>query len=424
MIISNRDLAEKELLYALLYENAFKVACGTVQSTDFVIQANRTIYEVMTRLWGDCGVLSISSLIDELALLGHGVDYSEIITTYIQHTESTDIWKELLKRLRARSKKDELKAIAKDITNRLEVGEEELSRFQSMLTESNKPKNIKSPKENIGELMEIVCDKFAGKANGTSTGFEALDYLIGGFVPQNLYIIAARPKCGKTAIKQQMARNIARAGGQSLLMCCEMSAKMEMLRMASADCRIPTVKIQRGKISEKELKDFSDSLINIFFNNGIDAIGMSGVSTTELCAGINHMFRDKHYDVVFVDQLQALRFDGRYLVQEMGKATKSLRTIANKHNTAVVLLCQLNRATDKNEGGIPQLSNLRDSGDIEQDADVVMFIHREKDKSKESVTRECQLIVAASRYGMPGYIDMTFHGPTMTFAERVTEYEG
>jgi replicative DNA helicase len=171
--------------------------------------------------------------------------------------------------------------------------------------------------------------------------------------------------------------------------------------------------VLNGDISETELEAVLNAAYKLVGHGNLEMLDLLRATPDQLCAAISAEFEARHYPVIFVDQLQALRFAGRNIVQEIGDATKGLRALARKHNAAVVLLCQLNRETARNAGGVPALSNLRDSGDIEQDADVVIFIHHEGDPGRS----KAWLNVAANRYGSTGPIAVRFDGPTTSFSE-------
>ncbi|MCP4527499.1 MAG: AAA family ATPase [Aestuariibacter sp.] len=419
MIINERDRAEKELLSAIFYAYDAVMATAThkVESTDFAVSVNRIIWNAMKVAWDNTGVLTEGIIIDTVRDSDAVADFTDVLTVHIQAITPEHTWDVLLKRLRERSKADELKVFAADISKKEKVSSTEIKRFNRMIEDANRPENLKTTKTVANEFFEMACDKFSGKMTGVPTGFDKLDTLIGGFSPQNLYILAARPKCGKTAMKQQFVRSLIKTNHAPLMVCCEMAAKMEAMRMVAADTGINATRIQTGNFSEAELGIISDSTYRMFGNPSFSILDLVGASYIEICAAVNERFREQHYDVVFIDQLQAMRFKGQSLVREIGLATKTFRNLGNKLNCAVVLLCQLSRASDRNEGGMPQLSNLRDSGDIEQDADVVMFIHHDREQDDTEEDKDCSLIVAASRYGAPGRVSMVFNGPTTTFSE-------
>jgi len=299
--------------------------------------------------------------------------------------------------------------------------------------------------------------KREGHVVGVTTGLKDLDRKLGGLHPSDLIILAGRPSMGKTALATNIAYNAARAAkpadgggpGQShrvLFFSLEMSAEQLATRILSQESAIPSDKIRRGEISNDEFQAFavaSQEMSRVpLFIDDTPAITVATMRTRA-----RRLKRQNGLDLIVVDYLQLLqpslgrRSDNR--VQEISEITRGLKTLAKELNVPVLALSQLSRAVEQREDKRPQLADLRESGSIEQDADVVMFIFREEyylekgepirgvdDKAGKFEDRHANwqermaearntasVIIAKQRHGPVGSISLYFDGTLTKFAD-------
>jgi replicative DNA helicase len=233
-----------------------------------------------------------------------------------------------------------------------------------------------------------------GGLSGLSTGLADLDQKLGGLHPSDLIILAARPSMGKTSLAANIAFNVARryawepltdggrktvAGGVVAFYSLEMSAEQLAMRLLAEVTEIPSDKIRKGEISAKEFGQISDAAAEIGESPlYIDATG--GISIGKLAARARRLKRIMGLDLIVVDYLQLVtagegRIENR--VQEVSQITQGLKSLAKELSVPIIAAAQLSRQVENREDKRPQLSDLRESGSIEQDADVVMFIYRE-----------------------------------------------
>ncbi|USO00949.1 MAG: replicative DNA helicase [Alphaproteobacteria bacterium] len=213
---------------------------------------------------------------------------------------------------------------------------------------------------------------------GIPTGLQALDKALGGMHRSDLIILAARPSMGKTALATNIAFQAAQRKKRVAFFSLEMSAEQLALRILGSESKIPSDKIRRGAISEHDmyvLNKASQQLLEIpLFIDDTPALSVSGLRTRA-----RRLHRQQKLDLIVIDYLQLMHAgvhqDGR--VQELSFITRSLKSIAKELSVPVVALSQLSRAVEQRDDKRPQLADLRESGTIEQDADVVMFIFRE-----------------------------------------------
>jgi replicative DNA helicase len=290
-----------------------------------------------------------------------------------------------------------------------------------------------------------------GKLSGLATGLKDLDAKMGGLQPSDLIIVAGRPGMGKTALATNIAYNVARAwegetrtdghmqtinGGIVGFFSLEMSAEQLATRIISERTGISSSTIRRGGIGEKEfeqIKDVSIELQNLPFY--VDETG--GLSVAQLAARARRLKRQRGLDLLVVDYIQLLQGSSRRAnenrVQEVTEITTSLKALAKELNIPIVALSQLSRQVESRDDKRPQLSDLRESGSIEQDADVVLFVFREEYylSNKEprpggedhlkwqtdmaAVHGKAELIIGKQRHGPTGTVQLQFEAAVTRF---------
>lgn len=298
-----------------------------------------------------------------------------------------------------------------------------------------------------------------GGLAGISTGLADLDQKLGGLHPSDLLILAGRPSMGKTSLATNIAFNIAKSykrgtrhdgtegaveGGVVGFFSLEMSAEQLAARVLSEASRVPSDRIRRGDLTEDEMRRFIEAAKTLeSCPLYIDDTPALPIST--LAARARRLKRQHGLDALFVDYLQLARpasskSDNR--VQEVSEITQGLKAIAKELNVPVVALSQLSRQVESREEKRPQLSDLRESGSIEQDADVVMFVFREeyyKEREKpgehdgegmmkwmtamDALRGKAEVIIGKQRHGPIGTVDLAFEGEFTRFSNLVKAYQ-
>jgi replicative DNA helicase len=253
---------------------------------------------------------------------------------------------------------------------------------------------------------------------GVATGFTDLDNVLSGLQDSNLIILAARPGQGKTAMAINMAQNMAVKGKKSVgIFSLEMSQEELVDRLLVGQADIDAWRLKTGKLSENDFTKLSEAMgqladAKIFIDD------TPGISVNEMRTKARRLHMEHQIDVLIVDYLQLVdpgkKVENR--VQEVSVVSKFLKNIARELKIPVIALSQLNRTVEHREKGRPQLSDLRESGSIEQDADVVMFLYRPEDEEQiNSNTKNVKLIIAKHRNGAVGEIDLLFRGDRIRF---------
>ncbi|HZP78092.1 MAG TPA: replicative DNA helicase [Pseudolabrys sp.] len=292
-----------------------------------------------------------------------------------------------------------------------------------------------------------------GKLSGLATGLDDLDRMMGGLQSSDLIILAGRPGMGKTALATNIAYNVARAwrgelradghqvtanGGIVGFFSLEMSAEQLATRIIAEQTGIPSSQIRRGGISEadfEKIKDHSIELQNLPFY--VDETG--GLSIAQLAARARRLKRQRGLDMIVIDYVQLLQGSNKRSsenrVQEITEITTKLKALAKELNVPILALSQLSRQVESRDDKRPQLSDLRESGSIEQDADVVLFVFREEyyhmmrkplesDRDKfaewmaesDKVHGKAEVIIGKQRHGPTGTVELQFDAAVTRFS--------
>ena len=265
-------------------------------------------------------------------------------------------------------------------------------------------------KEAINEIS--LASKSSGVITGLATGFTDLDYKTAGFQPSDLILIAARPSMGKTAFVLNLAQHICFHDNQGVLIfSLEMSKKQLVNRLLSLESHVEATSIRNGNVSDKDWEMLVE---------GATTIGESklliddtpGISIRELASKCRKYHLQYDIKIIIIDYLQLMSGSGRSTdsrQQEISDISRSLKSLARELNVPVIALSQLSRAVEKRDDHRPMLSDLRESGAIEQDADVVMFLYRDDYYNPETEKKNrAEVIIAKQRNGPIGTTELVW----------------
>jgi replicative DNA helicase len=279
----------------------------------------------------------------------------------------------------------------------------------------------------IKEILSSRYEKFAemheskdSSIKGVPTGFQAIDNKLSGFQPSDLIIIAARPSMGKTSLALNIAQNAAIKNNKTVaIFSLEMSKEQLVDRLFASMLGVDSWKLQKGKLEDRDFQNMGPimddlSKANIFIDDSM------GSSIPELRAKARRLQMENGLDLVIVDFLQLMSTGNQSFagnrVQEISEISRSLKMLGRELKIPVVALSQLSRAVESRPGNIPQLSDLRESGSIEQDADVVLMMYREdyyeEDSDRPGVT---DIYIRKHRNGPTGRVELMFKKEQMRF---------
>jgi replicative DNA helicase len=278
-------------------------------------------------------------------------------------------------------------------------------------------------KESYPRLERILTE--GHRITGLSTGYEQLDNLTAGLQPSELIIVAARPSMGKTALALNMAENVAVRHGQPVgIFSLEMSKESLLLRLLASHARIDAHKFRTGHINRGDMQDISSSLA-ILAEAPLWIDDSASPTVTEMGAKARRLKSERGLAMVVVDYLQLMTARGRFSNrnEEVSSISRGLKGLAKELRVPVVVLSQLTRAPERDERR-PQLADLRESGAIEQDADVVMFINRPnfyKPDMPEEERAKTELIIAKQRNGPTDILKYVFLNKFTRFEEQAPD---
>ena len=278
----------------------------------------------------------------------------------------------------------------------------------------------------ISEALSMLEKLYEEKndVTGLTTGFRDLNKKINGLQRSDLLLIAARPAMGKTAFALNLVQNAALKGDASVaVFSLEMSKEQLVQRMIASQSTVELKKIKTGTLADNDWPRITDGMA-ILSGAKIHIDDTPGIKISELRSKCRKLKIEKGLDLVLIDYLQLMEGEGQNesRQQEIAKISRSLKILAKELDCPVVALSQLSRAPEQRADHRPMLSDLRESGSIEQDADIVMFLYRDEyynpDTEKKNIG---EVIVAKNRHGETGTVELVWFGGIQKFADKMIE---
>ena len=423
--------AEKSVLGAILIdEDSLVNVIGILKPDDFYEPSHRLIFGAMLSLYEENrsvdllttsdilknrkqltevgGSSYLSSLTNYVTTSAHLIDYAEIVATSATR-----------RRLIAASG-----AIA-------EYGFDEESNINELIAKAESEIFNVSENEAKGDLIklsDIILDSFErinelhknkGALRGIPTGWRDLDNMTAGLQKSDLIILAARPAMGKTTLVTNLAYNVAKISKKAVLIfSLEMGKEQLFDRMLADAAGVDAWNIRSGNLSSEDFIKISEAM-NEMDSSPIYIDDASGLSPLELRTKARRIAHRKDIGLIVIDYLQLMQGNRKNnnRVEEVSEISRALKMVAKELNVPVVALSQLSRAVESRDSKKPQLSDLRESGSIEQDADMVMFIHRPGyyEPDNPDLKNITELIIAKHRNGPVGHIELYFHPEKLRF---------
>ena len=272
------------------------------------------------------------------------------------------------------------------------------------------------------ENLAIIdrAEQMDGGLTGITTGFSKLDEMTSGMQKSDLIILAARPAMGKTAFALSLARNAAVKGKASVMIfSLEMAKEQLTQRLLSMESKVDLQTLKTGRLERRDWDDLNVAL-DILSNSNIHIDDTAGISIMEMKSKCRRLKAEAGLDLVIIDYLQLMNPEGKAdsRTQEISVISRNLKFLARELDCPVLVLSQLSRAPEQRTDHRPMLSDLRESGSIEQDADIVIFLYRDEYYNKEDTEKpgECEVIVAKHRSGPTGSVDVAW-------IERYTQFK-
>jgi replicative DNA helicase len=281
----------------------------------------------------------------------------------------------------------------------------------------------------VKEAFQILHQRYESKGSvtGLATGFVDLDEMTAGLQPSDLIIVAARPSMGKTALAVNMAEHAALKSKKAVaIFSMEMSASQLAFRLISSLGRINQQHLRTGDLAEEEWPRVT-SAITLLSDAKIFIDDTPALSPAELRARTRRLKREHDLGLVVIDYLQLMAVPGNKenRATEISEISRSLKAMAKEMNIPVIALSQLNRSLEQRTDKRPVMADLRESGAIEQDADVILFIYRDEYYNQESADKgQAEIIIGKQRNGPTGMVKLTFLGQYTRFESIASEAHG
>ena len=422
--------AEQSVLGSILLDkDLIIVVIDIVSKEDFYSDQNAEIYDSMLTLFKNSEPIDLITIVNELrkrSLLEKvgGIPYITSLSSAPDFTSHITKYAAIVK------EKSILRKLIRTSTDLMQKSYEQSMQIQDILDFAEKSIfDIAQEKDQRGlvKIENVLADSFEilqdlymrkDKMTGITTGFIDLDRKINGLQKTDLILIAARPAMGKTAFSLNIAQNAAMKGNASVaIFNLEMSKEQLIQRMISSTSHVELNKLKNGNIEDDEWPKITTGM-GILQNTKIYIDDSPGITAVELRSKCRRLKVEKGLDLVLIDYLQLMEGDGRTesRQQEISKISRSLKILAKELECPVIALSQLSRAVEQRSDHRPMLSDLRESGAIEQDADLVMFLYRDEYYHEDSEQKNiAEVIISKHRHGETGMIPLTWLGQFQLF---------
>ncbi len=418
--------AEASLLGAVLIDaDAIVKIADTIAPTDFYEEKHQRIFEAIQKLYEKHSPIDVLTLADQLRSAGFieiagGPAYLTELTNFVPTAAHVEQYADIVaqKALRRR-----LIQASQDITT---LGYNEESGLQQLIEDAETrlfDVSQQHIKQDITSLEDILSDSFErlddlhkdkGKIRGVPTGFKDLDNILAGLQRSDLFVLAARPSMGKTALSLNIAHNVAvQSDMPVLLFSLEMSKEQLVDRMLAVESGVDAWALRTGNLSDQDFEKIGHAMGSLS-EAQIYIDDTPGITVSDLRTKARREAHQRPLGLIIVDYLQLMSGGSRFnsdgnRVQEISEISRGLKQIARELNVPLVALSQLSRSVESRSPQIPQLSDLRESGSIEQDADVVAFIYREDYYNPETDRKHItDVLIKKHRNGPTGTVELYF----------------
>jgi replicative DNA helicase len=419
--------AERSVLGAILLHNdAFNLAAEVIDANDFFRDAHRRIFDKMVRLVERGNAIDLVTLKDELGKSGEidevgGPAYIAALVDGVPRSTNVEHYARIIK------EKATLRSLIfsanKILANAYQAEEEadvilDQAEHAIFAIADNKVRDGFVSLRDLAQTSLDTIEKLHARkelVTGVPTGFTDLDEMTSGLQPSDLIIVAARPSMGKTSLVMNIAQHVGTKTDRTVgVFSLEMSKEQLFLRMLTSEARIDAHRLRGGFLGERDWGRLAQA-IGTLSDSKIFIDDTPSIGVLEMRAKCRRLAAEHSLHLVIVDYIQLMQGRGRFenRTLELGAISRSLKGLAKELAVPIVVLSQLSRATESRSDHRPQLSDLRESGALEQDADVVAFIYREDlyaDKNAPPTENAgvAEIIVGKQRNGPTGVVKLAF----------------
>ena len=431
--------AEQAVLGSMLTDpDAVSSSIEKLKEEDFYREDNKAIYSAMYNLYNRAEPIDLITVKSELETMGKldkigGIEYLATLPDKVPTTANAN------KYIKIVEEKSTLRKLIKTANEIVELGYDPTEEVEDIIDGAEKKIfNLIQDKSQKGytEIKDILVDSFnelealynrKQHITGVPTGFADLDYRTAGLHGSEFILIAARPAMGKSAFVLNIATHAAvKAKVPVAIFSLEMSKEQMVNRILCSEAMVDSNKVRTGRLEEEDWAKLAGA-IGPLSEAGIYIDDTPGISIMEIRTRCRKLKLEKNIGLVIIDYLQLVQGSNKRMgsrEQEIAEISRSLKILAKELNVPVIALSQLSRAVEQRPDHRPMLSDLRESGSIEQDADIVMFLYRDDYYNEESEKKNiAEVIIAKQRSGSTGTVDLMWLGNYTKFVSLERRYD-
>ncbi|WP_419882568.1 replicative DNA helicase [Peribacillus sp. B-H-3] len=416
--------AEQAVLGAIFLEpSSLTVTSEMLIPEDFYRSSHQKIFNVMLNLNDEGKAVDLITVTEELAAAKNleevgGVSYLSELAASVPTAANIEYYARIVE------EKSLLRRLIRTATNIAQEGYSREDEVENLLGEAEKNIMEVAQRKNSGAFQNIkdvlvrtydnieVLTNRKGDVTGIPTGFAELDRMTAGFQRNDLIIVAARPSVGKTAFALNIAQNVATKTEENVaIFSLEMGAEQLVMRMLCAEGNINAQNLRTGSLTDEDWRKLTMAMGSLS-NAGIYIDDTPGVRIGDIRSKCRRLKQEHGLGMILIDYLQLIQGNGRSgenRQQEVSEISRSLKALARELQVPVIALSQLSRGVEQRQDKRPMMSDIRESGSIEQDADIVAFLYRDDYYDKESENKNIiEIIIAKQRNGPVGTVSLAF----------------
>jgi replicative DNA helicase len=431
--------AEQAVLGAIFLEpSALTVASEILIPEDFYRASHQKIFNAMLKLNDDGKVVDLVTVTEELAAAKliedtGGVSYLSELASSVPTAANIEYYARIVE------EKSLLRRLIRTATEIASDGYSREDEVEALLSEAEKNILAVAQRKNAGAFHNIKdvlvrtydnieqMHQSAGEVTGLETGFIELDRMTAGFQRNDLIIVGARPSVGKTAFALNIAQNVAHKTGENIaIFSLEMGAEQLVMRLLCAEGNIDAQRLRTGSLTDDDWGKLTMAMGSLS-SSGIFIDDTPGVRISDIRSKCRRLKQEHGLGMILIDYLQLILGSGRAgenRQQEVSEISRSLKQLARELQVPVIALSQLSRGVEQRQDKRPMMSDIRESGSIEQDADIVAFLYRDDYYDKESENKNIiEIIIAKQRNGPTGTVSLAFVKEYNKFVNLETRYD-
>ncbi|ETI66867.1 replicative DNA helicase [Neobacillus vireti] len=431
--------AEQAVLGAIFLEpSALTLASEILIPEDFYRASHQKIFNVMLKLNDEGKAVDLITVTEELAAAKliedtGGVSYLNELSGSVPTAANIEYYARIVE------EKSLLRRLIRTATGIATDGYSREDEVEALLSEAEKSILEVAQRKNAGAFHSIKdvlvrtydnieeMHKRVGEITGLETGFVELDRMTAGFQRNDLIIVGARPSVGKTAFALNVAQNVAKKTGENIaIFSLEMGAEQLVMRLLCAEGNIDAQRLRTGSLTEDDWGKLTMAM-GALSNTGIYIDDTPGVRVGDIRSKCRRLKQEHGLGMILIDYLQLILGSGRSgenRQQEVSEISRSLKQLARELQVPVIALSQLSRGVEQRQDKRPMMSDIRESGSIEQDADIVAFLYRDDYYDKESENKNIiEIIIAKQRNGPTGTVSLAFVKEYNKFVNIETRYD-